>query len=80
LEKEKFMSTRRIASNNKTAIYIILVVVVIVAFLLLGGGPWIRNVFHGGRSMGMAHLNWAQILISFGLGFLLCLVVYRRKW
>jgi hypothetical protein len=69
----------KIAASNRTAVYLILVVVVIVAFLLLGGGPWIKGLMHGSTSMGMAHLNWAQILISFGLGFLVCLVVSRRK-
>jgi len=74
------MSTRRFMTKNKTALYVIAVVVIIVAFLLLGGGPWIRGMTHGSRSMGMGHLNWVQILISFGLGFLLGLIVGRRKW
>jgi hypothetical protein len=70
----------RIAATNKTALYLIVFAVIILAFFLLGGGPWIKGLMHGRNSMGMAHLNWAQILISFGLGFLLCLVVSRRKW
>ena len=74
------MSRRRIITTNKTAIYIIAIVVIIVAFLLLGGGPWMRGMMHGSRSMGMANWNWAQILISLGLGFLLGLLVSRRKW
>jgi hypothetical protein len=73
------MSTRRITSNT-TALYLIAIVIIIVAFLLLGGGPWIRGMIHGSRSMGMANLNWAQILISLGIGFLLGLVAGRRKW
>jgi len=74
------MSTRRFMKKNKTVLYVIAVVVIIVAFLLLGGGPWIRGMTHGSRSIGMGHWNWAQILISFGLGFLLGLIVGRRKW
>ena len=70
------MSTRR----NTTAIYFIAIAVIIVAFLLLGGGTWMKGMMHGGRSAGMANLNWAQILISLGLGFLLGVVVGRRKW
>jgi ABC-type transporter Mla subunit MlaD len=71
------MSTRR----NTTAIYVIAFVVIIVAFLLLGGGTWIREMMqHGSRSIGMDNLNWAQILISLGLGFLLGWIVSRRKW
>ena len=73
------MRTRRI-TTNRTALYLIAFVVIIVAFLLLGGGPWIKGMMHGSRSLGMANWNWAQILISFGLGFLLGLVVSRRKW
>jgi len=70
----------RIATTNKTALYLIVLVVIIGAFLLLGGGPWIKELAHGKNFPGKIHLNWAQILISFGLGYLLCLVVTRRKW
>jgi len=71
------MSTRR----NTTAIYYgLAVVVIIVAFLLLGGGPWIKGMMHGSGSTGMAQLNWGQILVSSGLGFLLGIIVSRRKW
>ncbi len=73
------MSTRKISSNT-TVLYVTVFIVIVVAFLLLGGGPWIRGMMHGGRSMGMANWNWAQILISFGLGFLLGLVVSKRRW
>jgi len=71
------MSTRR----NTTAIYYVLAfVVIIVAFLLLGGGPWIKGMMHGSGSTGMGQLNWVQILVSLGLGFLLGILVSRRKW
>jgi len=71
------MSTRR----NTTAIYyVIALAVVIVAFLLLGGGPWIKGMMHGSGSTGMTQLNWGQILVSLGLGFLLGIFVARRKW
>jgi len=70
----------RIFSSNRTVLYVIAVVVVIVAFLLLGGKNWMSGAMHGGGSMG--NLNWVQILISFVLGFLLGVVVSkrRRKW
>lgn len=74
------MSTRRLLTTNRTAVYIIAVVVIIVAFLLLGGGPWMKGTMHGGRSMGMAQWNWVQIIISLVIGFLLGLLVARRKW
>jgi hypothetical protein len=77
---ERIMSTRRIVTSNNTAFYLIAIVIIIGAFLLLGGGPWIKSLMHGGNSLGMAHWNWAQILISLGLGFLLGLVVAKRKW
>jgi len=71
------MSTRR----NTTVIYIIIaVVIIIVAFVLLGGGPWIKGITHGSSSTGTVHLNWVQILISLVLGFLLGLVVGKKKW
>jgi hypothetical protein len=67
-------------TSNRTVAYIIAVVVVIVAFLLLGGKNWMAGAMQGGGSMG--NLNWVQILISFVLGFLLGVVVSkrRRKW
>jgi hypothetical protein len=73
------MRTKRIAATNKTAVYLIVFVVISAAFLLLGGGPWLKGLIHGSNSTDMIHLNWPQVLISFGLGFLLCLVVSRRK-
>jgi hypothetical protein len=74
------MRTKRFVTSNRTALYLIAVVVIIVAFLLLGGGPWMTAMIHRGRSMGTIHLNWIQILISLGLGFLLGLLASRRKW
>jgi membrane associated rhomboid family serine protease len=70
----------RIFSSNRTVAYIIAVVVVIVAFLLLGGKNWMAGNMQGGGSIG--NLNWVQILIGFVLGFLLGVVVSkrRRKW
>ena len=70
----------RIFSSNRTVVYVIAVVVVIVAFLLLGGKDWMAGAMHGRGSMGS--LNWVQILISFVFGFLLGVVVSkrRRKW
>lgn len=72
------MSTR--VNISSKAIYIIAVVVIIAAFLLLGGGPWIRGIVHGGRPIFISQLNWAQVLISLALGFLLGLIVGKRKW
>ena len=71
------MSTRR---NTATTYYVIAFVVIIVAFLLLGGGPWMKGMMHGSGSAGTVHLNWVQILISLVLGFLLGLIVGKRKW
>jgi uncharacterized protein YneF (UPF0154 family) len=66
-------------TTNKTALYIIVAVVIIGAFLLLGGGQWSKGM-HVGRSFDMANLNWVQILVSLGIGFLLGLLVSKRKW
>jgi H+/Cl- antiporter ClcA len=77
INKEKIMSTR----SNTTLVYIVIaVVIIIVAFLLLGGGPWMKGMMHESGSIGTVHLNWVQILISLVIGFLLGLVVARKKW
>jgi len=76
----KIKAMSRIFSSDRTVVYAIAVVVVIVAFLLLGGKNWMAGTMHGGGSMGS--LNWVQILISLVIGFLLGIVVAkrRRKW
>ena len=74
------MSTRRVVTVNRTALYLIAVVVIIVAFFLLGGGIWMTGMMHRGSSMGTVHLNWVQILISLGLGFVLGLVASKQRW
>jgi hypothetical protein len=73
------MRLRRIRTVNATALYLVALAVIIVAFLLLGGGTWMSSMMHGTRSMGVAHWNWAPILISFGLGFLLGYIIARRS-
>jgi hypothetical protein len=74
------MRTRRITTINTTALYLIALVVIIVAFILLGGGHWAQGMMHGSRSMGAASWNWAQILVSAGIGFLLGYLAARRKF
>lgn len=74
------MRTRRFLKNDTTALYLIAVVVIIVAFLLLGGGPWMKGMTHGSGSLGTVHLNWVQILISLGIGFLLGWLASRKRW
>jgi hypothetical protein len=72
------MSIKRITTNR--AVYLVVaLLVVIVAFLLLGGGPWVKGMMHGGGSVNMANWNWTQILIGTGIGFVLGLLVGRRK-
>jgi hypothetical protein len=69
----------RIISTNKTVYYIIAILVIVIAFLLLGGGPWIKGLSHAHGSAGMANLHWAQILIGSVVGFLIGLMVSRRR-
>jgi hypothetical protein len=69
----------RIISTNKTVYYIIALLVIVIAFLLLGGGPWIKSLAHAHGSNGMANLRWAQILIGSVIGFVLGLMVSRRR-
>lgn len=73
------MSPKRIATTNKTALYFITFVVIIAAFLLLGGLPWLKGIMRGSRSMDIDNWNWVQILISLGIGFLLGLIVAKRR-
>ncbi|MFO7656184.1 MAG: hypothetical protein R6W78_03890 [Bacteroidales bacterium] len=73
------MTSKRLTSNT-TVFYFLAVVVIVVAFLLLGGWPWLKSLSHGGRSMNMANLNWLQIIIGLGIGFVLGLLAGRRKW
>jgi len=73
------MSAKKITFSNQTVYIIIAVAVVIVAFFLFGGGPWIKGMTHGIGSTGTVHLNWAQILISLVIGFVLGFLVSRRR-
>jgi len=78
------MSTRRvISSTSSSAAYIIALVVIVVAFLLLGGAEWLKDTFHGSASVGatinMANWNWAQILISLVIGFLIGLLASGKR-
>ncbi len=86
------MAYRRIESNA-SVVYVIGFIVILVAFFLLGGVSWLQGLAHTGNSMGFesrhgtfhsgfngfANWNWPQILISLGLGFLLGLLVSRRR-
>ena len=72
------MSSKGITLTN-TTLYIIAIVVIIVAFLLLGGGHWMDGMMYRTRTAGIANLNWLQIVISLGLGFILGILVSRRR-
>jgi TRAP-type C4-dicarboxylate transport system permease small subunit len=73
------MSIKRIKSANTTVLYFIISVVIILAFILLGGGTWIKVMMHGSSSMSIGYWSWTQIMISLVIGFLLGLLVARRK-
>jgi hypothetical protein len=74
------MGTRRVVVINTTVIYVIAVLVIIAAFFLLGGGLWTREMMHGSRPGSLADLNWLQIIISLGLGFLAGWFAAKRRW
>lgn len=73
------MNTRHISRANSTALYLVVIAVIVVAFLLLGGGAWLKGIGHTGRALSIASWNWTTILISMGIGFMLGLLVSRRK-
>jgi len=72
------MSRKVITSSNGT-LYIIALVVIVVAFILLGGWQWLLHMLHGNGSLGMHSWNWATILISGGIGFILGILASRRR-
>jgi hypothetical protein len=74
------MNTRRISTSNTAVVYFLVTVVIVMAFLLLDGVTWIKGMTHTGNSIGMANWNWVHIIVSLGLGFLLGLIVAKRKW
>ena len=74
------MTTRRFFTTDNTALYLVAVVVIVVAFLLLGGVAWLKDLSYGSGSISLGHLNWVQILISFGIGILVGWLVTRRNW
>ena len=79
LRKEKIMSAK-ITTPSRTVLYVIAFLVIVVAFLLLGGGTWIRGGMMNGNRFGMHNWNWAQVLVGFGLGYLACWLISRRRW
>ena len=74
------MGRRGVVISNTTVVYVIAALVIIVAFFLLDGGLWIRGMMHGSRPAGMGSLNWLQIIISLGLGFLAGWIAAKRRW
>jgi hypothetical protein len=67
-------------SKNRSLLYIIAFLVIVIAFILLGGGDWLKGMTHRNRSIGMGNLQWIQIIISLGIGFVIGLVVGKRRW
>lgn len=73
------MTTKEV-TTNRTAYLVIALLVIIIAFLLLGGLPWMKGLMHRGSTVNMASWNWLQIFIGLSVGFLLGIMVGRRKW
>jgi hypothetical protein len=71
------MKTKTV-SSNRTAYFVIAILVIVIAFLL-GTGPWLKDLLHVHGSMGMANIHWTQIFIGVGIGFILGLIVSKRK-
>ncbi len=89
------MSTRRVASNSSALYLIAFIVIIVAFFLLGGWpwlqgllhtsnsmGMATRHGYYGihhTMSFRLAYWNWPQILISFGLGFLLGIIVTHGR-
>jgi hypothetical protein len=71
------MKTKTV-SSNRTAYFVIAILVIVIAFLL-GTGPWLKDLLHVHGSMGMANIHWTQIFIGAGIGFILGLIVSKRR-
>jgi H+/Cl- antiporter ClcA len=70
----------KIRATRSSIQYLIAFVVIILAFMLLGGSQWFNNFAQGSRLNVVAGWNWAEILISLCLGFLLGVVVTKKNW
>jgi hypothetical protein len=73
------MSIRRPNISSNVLVYIIIALVVVILIMIFGGAHWTRGV-NSRISLGIEHWNWAQILISVGIGFILGWIAFRRKW
>lgn len=73
------MSTKRFLNSDRTALYFLAALVILVAFILIGGGSWVKGLGHGSGPVSLGQLQWLQILVSLGLGFLVGWLVFRRK-
>ena len=72
------MSLKRLTPDTKI-IFFIGITAVVVAFLEFGGEAWIKGMIYGNQMTGMANWNWVHILISICLGFLIGMLVYKRR-
>ncbi|MBN1250873.1 MAG: hypothetical protein JXA16_01975 [Bacteroidales bacterium] len=59
-------------AKNKTTLVIIAIAVIVLIFFLLDRGHWM----HGRMYYG---INWMHILISLAIGFVIGLLVAKRK-
>jgi hypothetical protein len=73
------MSIRRPNISSNVLVYIIIALVVVILIMIFGGAHCTRGV-NSRISLGIEHWNWAQILISVGIGFILGWIAFRRKW
>jgi len=73
------MNTRKFKSSNRTIMYIIAVLVILAFLIWLDGGRSINGMMHRNSSIVVYHWNWAQILISLGIGFVLGILYSKRR-
>ena len=61
--------------KKQTIVYVTAIAIIVIIIILLGGG-----MIHNENSSILGGLNWPHIFISAAIGFVIGLLVAKRKW
>lgn len=64
--------------KKQTIVYVIAIAIIVIIIILFAGG--MNGMMNHGNSSFMNHWNWTQILVSMAIGFVIGLLVSKRKW